>query len=212
MGCCPQCHRHALPGTPCGWPPAKAGRQVRPARGTPSPLQVPGEALATAATLGIFNFLEEISSHSHSVVFLYFFALIAEEGFLISPCYSLELCTQMGISFLFSFAFHFSSFHTTLTGQGPWSIQRDPAQGTKSRGAQGDSCGATEVRSPWTWRGGAPHCSRVTTTLAASPPSPLLFASLLFTAICKASPDSHFAFLHFFSMGIVLIPVSCTMS
>ena len=29
------------------------------------------------------------------------------------------------------------------------------------RGAQGDSCGATEVRSPWTWRGGAPHCSRV---------------------------------------------------
>ena len=31
-------------------------------------------------------------------------------------------------------------------------------------------------------------------------------------AICKASPDSHFAFLHFFSMGMVLIPVSCTMS
>jgi len=30
--------------------------------------------------------------------------------------------------------------------------------------------------------------------------SPLLFASLLFTAICKASSDSHFAFLHFFSM------------
>ena len=29
------------------------------------------------------------------------------------------------------------------------------------RGAQGDSCGATEVRSPWTWHGGAPHCSRV---------------------------------------------------
>ena len=42
--------------------------------------------------------------------------------------------------------------------------------------------------------------------------SPLLFASLLFTAICKASPDSNFAFLHFFSMGMVLIPVSCTMS
>ena len=42
--------------------------------------------------------------------------------------------------------------------------------------------------------------------------SPLLLASLLFTAICKASSDSHFAFLHFFSMGMVLIPVSCTMS
>ena len=93
-------------------------------------------------SLGISNFLNEISSLSHSVVFLYFFALIAEEGFLISPCYSLELCIQMGISFLFS----------------------------------------------------------------------LPFASLLFTAICKASPDSHFAFLHFFSMGMVLIPVSSTMS
>ena len=42
--------------------------------------------------------------------------------------------------------------------------------------------------------------------------SPLLFISLIFTAICKASPDSHFAFLHFFSMGMVLIPVSYTMS
>ena len=36
--------------------------------------------------------------------------------------------------------------------------------------------------------------------------SHLLFASLLFTAICRASSDSHFAFLHFFSM--VLLPVS----
>ena len=35
----------------------------------------------------------------------YFFALITEEGFLISPCYSLELCIQIGISFFFSFAF-----------------------------------------------------------------------------------------------------------
>ena len=42
--------------------------------------------------------------------------------------------------------------------------------------------------------------------------SPLLFASLFFTAICKASSDSHFALLHFFFLGMVLIPVSCTMS
>ena len=42
--------------------------------------------------------------------------------------------------------------------------------------------------------------------------SPLLFTYLLFTAICKASPASHFAFLHFFSMGMVLIPVSCARS
>src|SRR5574341_756766 len=93
-------------------------------------------------SLGISNFLEEIPSLSHSVVFLYFFALIAEEGFLISPC------------ILWNSAFRclYLSF------------------------------------------------------------SPLLFTSLLFTAICKASPDSHFAFLHFFSMGMVLIPVFCMMS
>ena len=65
-------------------------------------------------SLGSSNFLEEIPSLSHSVVFLYFFALITEEGFLISPCYSLELCIQMLISFVFSFAFHFSSFHSYL--------------------------------------------------------------------------------------------------
>ena len=60
------------------------------------------------------NFPEEISSLSNSVVFLYFFALIPEEGFLISSCYSLKLCIQMFISFVFSFAFHFSSFHSYL--------------------------------------------------------------------------------------------------
>ena len=37
---------------------------------------------------GISNFLEESSSLSHSIAFLYFFALITKEGFLISPCYS----------------------------------------------------------------------------------------------------------------------------
>ena len=42
-------------------------------------------------SLGISNFLEEIASLSRSAVFLYFLALIAEEGFLISSCYSLEL-------------------------------------------------------------------------------------------------------------------------
>ena len=42
--------------------------------------------------------------------------------------------------------------------------------------------------------------------------SPLPLASLLFSAICKASSDNHFAFLHFFFLEVVLIPVSCTMS
>ena len=63
------------------------------------------------SSLGISNFLQEISSLAHSVVFLCFFALITEEGFLISPCYSLELCIQMGLFFLFSFAF--ASLHFT---------------------------------------------------------------------------------------------------
>ena len=56
-------------------------------------------------SFGIPDFLEEIPSLSHSVAFLYFFALIAEEGFLISSCYSLELCIQMFICFLFSLLF-----------------------------------------------------------------------------------------------------------
>ena len=60
-------------------------------------------------SLGISNFFEEISSLSHFIVFLYFFALITEEDFLISPCFSLELCIQMHISFPFFFAFCFSS-------------------------------------------------------------------------------------------------------
>ena len=48
-------------------------------------------------SFGISNFLEEISNLFHSIVFLYFFALITEEGFLISPCYSLELYIQMDV-------------------------------------------------------------------------------------------------------------------
>ena len=36
--------------------------------------------------------------------------------------------------------------------------------------------------------------------------SPLPFASLLFSAICKASSNSHFAFLHFFFLGDDLHP------
>ena len=73
---------------------------------------------------GISDFLEEISSFSHSFVFLYFFALITEKGFLISPCFPLNS----------TFKWIYLSF------------------------------------------------------------SPLPFTSLLFSAICKGSSDSHFAF------------------
>ena len=64
----------------------------------------------------VSNFLEEISSLSHSTVSLYFFALITEEGFFICHCYSLELCIQMCISFLFSFAFSFCLLLSYLLG------------------------------------------------------------------------------------------------
>ena len=39
--------------------------------------------------LDISNIPEETSSLSHPIIFLHFFALITEEGFLISPYYSL---------------------------------------------------------------------------------------------------------------------------
>ena len=51
--------------------------------------------LCMKCSLGISNFLEKISSLSHSIIFLYFFALIIWAGFLISPCYALELCIRM---------------------------------------------------------------------------------------------------------------------
>ena len=69
--------------------------------------------LCMKISLGISDFLEEISSLSHTIIFLYFFALITKEGF-ISCCYSLELCIQVGISFLFSFAFSFSPYLSYL--------------------------------------------------------------------------------------------------
>ena len=81
-------------------------------------------------SLSISNFLEEISSLSHYVVFLYFFALIAE-AFL----------SLLAILWNSAFKWEYFSF------------------------------------------------------------PPLLFASLLFTAICKASSDRHFAFCISFSWG-----------
>ena len=91
---------------------------------------------------GISNFLEKISSLSHSIVFLCFFALITEEDFLLCPA----------ILWNSTFKWVYLSF------------------------------------------------------------SPLPFTPLLLTAIYKASSDSHFAFLYFFFLRLVLIPASSTMS
>ena len=41
--------------------------------------------------------------------------------------------------------------------------------------------------------------------------SPLPFTSLLSSAICEASTDKHFVFLHFFFFGMVLVTASCTL-
>ena len=41
--------------------------------------------------------------------------------------------------------------------------------------------------------------------------SPLPFASLLFSVTYKDSSNNHFAFLHFFFLGMFLVPASCTM-
>ena len=57
-----------------------------------------------------------LAGHSCSLWIYYsLWILITEEGFLVSPC-SLELCIQMGVSFLFPFAFCFSSFLSYLYG------------------------------------------------------------------------------------------------
>ena len=41
--------------------------------------------------------------------------------------------------------------------------------------------------------------------------SPLPFTSLLFSAICQASSDHHFAFLHYFFLWMLFITTSYTM-
>ena len=92
-------------------------------------------------SLAILNFLEEITSLSHSIVFLYFFSFITDEGFLSLLAI---LCNSA-----------FKWIHLFF--------------------------------------------------------SPLPFTSPLFSAICKASSDNHFAFLHFFFFRWFwsLPPVQC---
>ena len=43
------------------------------------------------------------------------------------------------------------------------------------------------------------------------PFSPLPFTSLFLSAVCKASSDNYFAFLHFVLFGMILVTVFCTM-
>ena len=58
--------------------------------------------------IGISNFLDELSSLSHSIVFLYFFALITEEGFCISFLLFFETLNSNG--YIASFLLCLSTF------------------------------------------------------------------------------------------------------
>ena len=70
--------------------------------------------LCMKCSLVISNFLEEISSLSHSIVFLYFFALITVEAVLSLLAILWNSVFKWVYLFFFSFAFHFSSFHSYL--------------------------------------------------------------------------------------------------
>ena len=62
----------------------------------------------------VSHFLEEICSLSHSI-FLYFFALITEEGFLISPCYFFGTVHSTGYIFPFLLCFSLPFFSQLFT-------------------------------------------------------------------------------------------------
>ena len=64
--------------------------------------------LCMKCSFDISNFLEEISSLSYSVVFLYFFALITEEGFLLSYLSLLFFGTLHSNGYIFPFLLCFS--------------------------------------------------------------------------------------------------------
>ena len=65
-------------------------------------------------SFGISNFLEEISSLSYFIVFPYFFALITEEGFISSPCYSLDKFQQRHLLVIWNEYINLSELSSTI--------------------------------------------------------------------------------------------------
>ena len=126
--------------------------------------------------------MQSTSSLSHSVVFLYFFALIAEKGLLVSPCYSLELCIRMLISFLLSFDFLVEILVFLILLFSSFSLHCSLRKSSYSL-----------LAILWNSAFGWVYLSF----------SSLPLASVLFSAICKATSDNHFVLLHFFFLGIV---------
>ena len=101
-------------------------------------------------SLGISNFLEEISSLSCLIGFLYFFALITEKGFLISPCSSLEFCIQWVYLFsplLFSVQFSSVQFCCSVVSDSLWPHETQHARPpcpSPPPGVHSDSCPSSQ--------------------------------------------------------------------
>ena len=73
--------------------------------------------LCMKCSLGISNFLEELSRLSHSIVFLYFFALIAEDGPMVDSFLSFRdlaqtSCLPWSPHLLFPCHNHITLFHS----------------------------------------------------------------------------------------------------
>ena len=172
-------------------------------------------------SFGISDFLEEISSLSHAIAFL---CLCIDHWGRLSYLFLLFFGTLHSDGYIFPFLLSLFQDSFPTQGSNPglphcrWILYQLSCKESlrilewvaypfSSRSEPGSS-----ISSHWSLKKAflsllAILWNSAFRCLYLSFP-PLLFSSLLFTAICKASPDSHFAFLHFLSMGMVLIPVS----
>jgi len=98
-----------------------------------------------------------------------------------------------------------------------WLTGKDPDTGKDKAGREGEDRGWDGwMSSPTQWSLRKPSLSHLAILWNSAFKwvylsfSPLPFTSLLFSAICKASSDKHFAYLHLFFLGMVLITASST--
>ena len=174
-------------------------------------------------SLAISNFLEEMSSLFHSFVFFYFFLFL----FLFFPFhvfFFLILFYFEDLQYCITFAKHRNEYTTgipVLPILNPPPSPYCPSVSSQCTSPkQPVSCiePGLAISLHWSLRkaflfflailwNSAFRCLYLFF-------SPVLFASLLFTTICKASPDSPFAFWHFFfffpwGWSWSLSPVQC---
>ena len=140
----------------------------------------------------------------------------------------------MGMSFLLSFAFHFSYFHSYCKASSAVaaakSLQSCPTLCYPIDGSPPGSLvpGILQARTlewiaiafsnAWKWKVKVKSLSRVRllatrrTVAHQAPPSMGFSRQEYWNGVPSPSPDSHFAFLHFFFLEMVLITASCTLS